>query len=76
MAVKPLTRRTMTLSELQLRTANFLRLVKFQLRRMPHQDGLNDEEFIAQQVEPFETDIYQDRQILKMARKAKRGERK
>lgn len=63
--VRPLTKKTMTLSELQIRTANVLRLVKFQLRRQAHEEGMTDEEFISKVVEPLETDIYQDRHILK-----------
>lgn len=69
--VRPLTKRTMTLHELQMRTLDVLRKTRFQLRRQGHEGGMSDEEFIEQVVESLETDIYQDRQVLKMARDRK-----
>jgi hypothetical protein len=66
---KPLTKRTMTLSQLQLRTLDVIRRARFQLSRPAHENNLNDSEFIEKVLEPLETDIYQGRQILKMARK-------
>lgn len=62
----PLRKRTMTLSKLQLRTLDVLRKVRFQLKRQGHEDGMSDDEFLSSVLEPLETDIYQDRQILKM----------
>lgn len=71
--VKPLTKRTMTLNQLQMRTLDVLRKVKFQFGRQAHEDGMTDAEFIKQVIDPIATDIYQDRQVLKMAR-AKHGD--
>lgn len=67
--VEPLRKRTMTLNELQVRTANVIRLVKFQFGRAAYGDGMTDAEFIEDVLDPLATDIYQDRQILKDARK-------
>jgi len=69
MSVPPLRKKTMTLSQLQMRTVDVLRRVRFQLHRAAWQEGMSDEEFIEQFITPLETDIYQDRQILKMKRK-------
>jgi hypothetical protein len=63
--VRPLKKKTMTLSQLQLRTLDVLRKVRFQFRRQGFEDGMSDSEFIDKVLEPFATDIYQDRQILK-----------
>ncbi len=67
--VKPLKKRTMTLDKLQLQTLNVIRRARFQLSRPAHENNMSDAEFIEQVLEPLETDIHQDRQILKMARK-------
>ena len=67
--VKPLKKKTMTLSELQLRTLDVLRKVRFQFGRQAHEDGMTDSEFLDSVLTPLETDIYQDRQVLKMARR-------
>lgn len=64
--VKPLKKRTMTLNQLQLRTLDVLRQVRFQLGRQGFEDGMSDNEFISKILEPIETDIYQDRQVLRM----------
>lgn len=69
MAVKPLTKKTMTLSQLQMRVLDVLRKVKFQFGRQAHEDGMSDAEFIEQVIDPLSTDIYQDREVLKMKRK-------
>lgn len=69
--VRPLTKRTMTLHQLQMRTLDVLRKVKFQLGRQAHEDGMSDAEFVDQVIDPLATDIYQDRQVLKMHRKSK-----
>jgi len=56
----------MTLNDLQLRTLDVLRKVKFQLGRAAHEAGMSDAEFIDEVIDPFSTDIYQDRHVLKM----------
>lgn len=66
--VTPLKKKTMTLSELQLRTLDVLRKVRFQFRRPAHAEGMSDDEFLENIIEPLETDIYQDRQMLKQLR--------
>jgi hypothetical protein len=67
--VKPLKKKTMTLNQLQVRTLDVLRKVRIQLRRAGWEGGMSDEEFVSEVVERLETDIYQDRQILKMKAK-------
>lgn len=71
--VQPLRKRTMTLSELQIKTLDVLRKVRFQLGRQAHEDGMTDTEFVEQYVDPLETEIYQDRQMLKLIRKQAKG---
>lgn len=73
--VEPLKKRTMTLSQLQVKTLDVLRKVKFQLRRQGYEGGMSDEEFIEQILEPLETNIYQDRVVIKMAKATSRGKR-
>ena len=65
MTVEPLKKKTMTLNELQVRTLNVIRLARFQLGRSAHEEGMSDAEFIEQVLEPLETDIHQDRHILR-----------
>jgi hypothetical protein len=67
--VQPLKKKTMTLSELQLRTLDVLRKVRFQFNRAAHEEGMSDGEFLDAVLAPLETDIYQDRQMLKMTRR-------
>jgi len=62
----------MTLSQLQMRTLDVLRKVRFQLGRQAHEEGMSDAEFIDSILEPLETDIHQDRQMLKMLRRSKK----
>ena len=69
--VKSLTKKTMTLNELQLKTLNILRLVKFQLGRSAHENSMSDSEFIETFLEPLETDIHQDRYVIRNNKKAK-----
>jgi hypothetical protein len=64
--VEPLKMKTMTLSQLHRRTLKVLRLVRLQFNRAAHEDGLSDAEFLDQVISPLETDIKQDRDILKM----------
>jgi len=64
--VRPLTKKTMTLKQLQLRTLDVLRKVKFQLGRAAHENGMSDAEFIEEVIDPLSNDIYQDRVVLKM----------
>ena len=66
--VKPLTKKTMTLNELQLRTLKVLRLVRSQLNRQAHEGGMSDTEFTENVLDPLETEIKQDRYVLKMFR--------
>lgn len=67
--VRPLQKKTMTLTQLQMRILDVLRKVRFQFGRAAHEDGMSDSEFIDNIVTPLETDIYQDRQMLKMSRR-------
>lgn len=76
MSVEPLRKKTMTLNELQLRTLDVLRRVKFQFNRQAHEEGMSDAEFVDQVIDPLATDIYQDRQVLKMYAKQKKADRK
>lgn len=62
----------MTLTQLQLRTMDMIRKVKLQLRRDMNSEDMSDEEFIEEVLDPFDTDIWQDREVLKMNRQAKR----
>lgn len=57
----------MTLEQLQTRTLEFLKLCRRQLLKMPHEEGLNDVEFIDQVLNQFRDDILTDRAVLKMA---------
>jgi len=69
--VEPLKARTMGLSKLQLETLDLIRKLRFQLQRPAHAEGMSDNEFLEQIVEPLETKIYQDREVLRMKREAK-----
>lgn len=69
--VKRLKKKTMTLSELQLKTLDILRRVRFQFNRSAHEEGMSDTEFLDQIVDPLETEIHQDRQMLRMIRRRK-----
>lgn len=69
MKVKPLKKRIMTLSQLQLKTLDVLRKVKFQFNRNPYSEGMSDEEFIENIVDSLMTNIYQDRHMAKMLRR-------
>lgn len=64
--LKPLTKRTMTLDELQRRALKVLRLTYKQFRRMPHEGGMSDEEFIEKVLVPLEIDIRQDREMIEI----------
>lgn len=66
--VKPLTKSTMTLSQLQNRTLEVLRKVRRQFNKKHYQEGLSDDEFFEEVVEPLIADICQDKEILKMAK--------
>ena len=67
--VRPLKKKTMTLNDLQLRTLDVIRKVRFQFNRAAHEDGMSDSEFIEKFVDPLIEVIYQDRQVLKMHKK-------
>lgn len=73
MTTKPLTKRTMTLKQLQSRALSVLRQVRRQFNRMPHEGGLSDNEFLEQVIEPLEIDIRQDRDILKRSNSTSEG---
>jgi hypothetical protein len=68
--VEPLRKKTMTLSELHLRTLDVLRKVRFQFNRKAHEEGMSDTEFLDAVVSPLEEDIYQDRVMLGLKRKS------
>ena len=40
-----------------------------QFGRQAHEDGMSDAEFIEQIIDPFTTDIYADREVLRMKRR-------
>lgn len=63
--VKPLQRRTMRLQDLQCETLDLIRLIRLQLNRAAHDDGMSDLEFLDLIVDPLETRIRQDREISK-----------
>lgn len=69
MKVKPLTKRTMTLNELQKRTTKVLKACIEHLRVPTHLSGVTDEEFIDAMIGPLVSDIWTDRQMLKMLAK-------
>jgi hypothetical protein len=72
--VEPLRSKTMTLNELQLATLDLIRKVRFQMNRLPYQDGMSDFEFLENVVEPLEQKIYADRHVAKMHKKARAGQ--
>jgi hypothetical protein len=67
-AVKPLTKRTMTLEELQLKTLELIIKCEKHLERMPYEEGLSDDEFIDQVLNKFQEDIVCDMSVAQMAR--------
>jgi hypothetical protein len=67
--VKPLTKRTMTLGHLQKRTLDVLRRVKRQFQRQGFEEGMGDEEFVEEVINPLMNDISADRDILRTANK-------
>jgi len=70
--VKPLQSRTMTLSQLQLKTLDLIRQMKFQLNRASWEDGRSDREFIDDVLREFEGEILNDRFVLAEARRKKK----
>lgn len=64
--VKPLRRRTLNLDQMHYKTLKLIRETRKQLRRMPHEPGMNDEEFIREILNPLQEQIEADREILKM----------
>lgn len=71
--VEPLKSHVMTLDELQRATLKFCKQVRKQLRKSPHEEGLTDSEFIDEVLEPLETTIHQDREMLKIIKTAEQG---
>ena len=69
--VEPLRARTMGVSKLQLAILDLCRKTRFQFGRQAHEDGMSDEEFLHEIVEPLEQRIYQDRAVLRDARRAR-----
>lgn len=65
MKVQPLTKRTMTLEQLQKRTTKVLKACIKHLRVPPHLSGVTDGEFIDLAIQPLIDDIWTDRQMLK-----------
>ena len=76
MTVKPLTKRTMTLEQLQKRTIKVLQQCRKRLRTPPYAVESTDEEFIYDVIETLIIDIKQDRDMLKMlsAKESPNGE--
>ncbi len=70
--VKPLRSRTMTLSQLQLKTLELIRQMKFQLNRASWEDGRSDKEFIEDVLREFEGKILNDRFVLSESRRKKK----
>lgn len=70
--VKPLKARTMGLAELQLATMDLIRKVRFQFGHKPHDDGMTDNEFLEEIVDPFEQKILADRSVIRDKRRKQR----
>src|SRR5262245_53111554 len=70
---QPLRARTIALCELQTRTLNVSRFVKFQLRKPQYAGGKTAEEFIEDIIDPFAFDIHADRGGRRMHRKRARN---
>lgn len=72
--VEPLRAKTMTLHQLQMRTLDLIRKLRFQLRRQAHEEGMSDAEFLENNVDNLEQEIYADRAVAKMHRKQQKAE--
>lgn len=64
--VKPLRRRTLTVEQMQQKTLKLITAARKQLRRKPYQDGLSDEEFIEQVLDPLASQIKEDQEMSKL----------
>jgi len=62
---KPLRRKTMSLNVLQLRILDVLKQTIKQFNRLAHEDGMSDSEFIDHVLLKLQTEIKQDRYVLK-----------
>lgn len=71
--VEPLRSKIMTLHQLQMRTLDLIRKLRFQLKRQAHEEGMSDAEFLENMVDNLEQEIYADRAVAKMHRKQKDG---
>lgn len=69
--IKPLKKRIMTLQQLRQRTVRALQLCRKQFLKSPHEEGLTDEEFIDEHINPLLNDIWQDRQMEKILNEKK-----
>lgn len=70
MSVEPLKAKTMTLEELQLRTIDLIKQVRKQLKRAHFEEGMTDNDFMRNVLEPFEHDIKTDRYVIRKRREA------
>jgi hypothetical protein len=67
--VKPLKARTMSLSDLQLKTLDLIRKVRRQFTHQGYEAGMSDQEFTEAVLNPLEHSIRADRHVLRMAAK-------
>lgn len=61
---RPLRRRTLSLDQLQMVVLRLIRKVRNQMNRSAHEPGLSDSEFAEQVLDPLESMVRQDREIL------------
>lgn len=69
--VRPLKVKVQTLQELRFSALHFIKKVRKQLQHSPYQEGMNDQEFIDQVVNPFEEKIRTDRDMERIIEKQK-----
>lgn len=61
--------RTMSLDRLQKETLRVLRLARKQFNRAAYEDGLSDNEFIREVLEPLMHSIRTDRAVIRMRKR-------
>lgn len=71
--VRPLKAKVQTLQELRFSALHFIKKVRKQLQHSPYQEGMNDQEFIDNVVNPFEEKIRTDRDMERIIEKQKRS---
>lgn len=71
--VRPLKAKVQTLQELRFSALHFIKKVRKQLQHSPYQEGMSDQEFIDQVVNPFEEKIRTDRDMERIIEKQKRS---